>query len=178
MRGLIIPKQKFEIPETQPLIFLAGPIGGAPKWHDEAVEILNDLEPDILIASPRWEISDKIKKLVIPDSSKESFPRARLFERYYLEKSQKNGAMMFWLPGEIEHKCSKSYGAMTRFELGQVSADYRNNPKTKFCVGTDGNFSEFRTIEADLHLDAPNKEIQRTLESTCLEALRIMRESA
>lgn len=43
----------------------------------------------------------------------------------------------------------------------------------RFCVGSDGKFSELHTIEYDLKLDAPDKKIFKTLEETCIEALRL-----
>jgi hypothetical protein len=39
MAGVIIPKTYVTM-ITDPLIFLAGPILGAPNWQDKAIEIL------------------------------------------------------------------------------------------------------------------------------------------
>ena len=60
MGGLIVPK--YYLAHVGRLIFLAGPIKGAPNWQDNAIELILDLEPSLFIASPRWEVSDKISK--------------------------------------------------------------------------------------------------------------------
>lgn len=80
---------------------------------------------------------------------------------------------MFWLPGEYIHDHSKSYGAMTRVELGQWMTNYRNNRSVRFCVGSDGRFPELDTIKYDLSIDAPDKQVFSTLEETCDWAIRI-----
>ena len=38
---------------TGPVIFLAGPIQGAPLWQDQAITLLSTMAPHIHIASPR-----------------------------------------------------------------------------------------------------------------------------
>ena len=80
---------------------------------------------------------------------------------------------MFWLPGEQTHSCDKVYGATTRFELGYMLADYKNNRNMRFCVGSDGGFPELRTIKYDLSEDAPWVEVHTTLEATCAEAVKL-----
>ena len=65
---------------------------------------------------------------------------------------------------------------MTRLELGQWMTKYTYDPSIRFCVGSDGLFSELRTIAYDLQVDAPDKEIKKTLEETCVEALRLARQ--
>ena len=169
--GLVIPKIYIENIQT-PLIFLAGPIRGAPNWQDEAAEIIFSREPNLDVISPRRGVNDKILKY-LANGRNDFFPRQRAWERHYLDLSKRKGCVMFWLPGEIEHNCEKSYGAMTRLELGQLMTDYRHDNSTRFCVGSDGNFSELDTIVYDLALDAPDKRISPTLEETCTEAIKI-----
>ena len=169
--GLIIPN--IHIGNVYaPLIFLLGPIRGAPNWQDDVVEYILSRKPTLVVASPRREIGDKISQYVISGGNNR-FSRQREWERHYLEIARKKGCGMFWLPGEIEHNCDKSYGAMTRLELGQLMTLYKQDPSTRFCIGTDGNFSEFDTIQYDLSLDTPDKKIFSTLEETCDEAMRI-----
>ena len=171
MGKLIIPKTYVQELDT-PLIFLAGPIMSAPNWQDKAIEILFSLEDNLLIASPRRGIGENISKYVV-GGYENFFSRQREWERHYLDIASKNGAILFWLPGEAEHNCEKSYGAMTRLELGQWMTRYSYDKNVHFCVGSDGNFSELETIKYDLSLDAPDKKIIGTLEETCKEALRL-----
>ena len=152
---------------------MAGPIKGAPNWQDNAIELILDLEPSLFIASPRWEVSDKISKYVIKGDN-EYFHRARAWERYYFDLALEKGCVMFWLPTEQQHKCDKVYWAMTGFELGIINARYGVDKSLRFCIGTDGGFSEFRTIQYDLSIDAPGKLIFSNLEDTCREAISLV----
>lgn len=175
MGKVILPKTF--IPESEidrPLLFLAWPIRGAAKRQNEAIDILLAEEPDIMIASPRRkdEITDFVRdNLVEWDES--YFPRQRKRENYYLDIASRIWAILFWLPGEEIHKCEKSFGAMTRMELGQWMVHYHYNPDVRFCVGSDWNFSEMSTIQVDLDRYAPDKITTTTLQETCAEALRL-----
>mgnify|MGYP001563276918 CR=1 FL=1 len=81
---------------TEPVIFLAGPDTNAPDWHDEAIGYLFSHEKDLVIACPRRKIALAYSSLLL--SSDEKFPRARAWERHYLDLASKKGAIMFWLP--------------------------------------------------------------------------------
>ena len=175
MGKLIIPKTYIKNIDT-PLIFLAGPIKSAPNWHEKIIKILFSLKKDLIIASPKKEINDNLKKYLIINNEN-YFSRQRAWERHYLEIASKKGVILFWLPKEENHNCDKVYGAMTRVELGQWMTNYKHNENVNFCVGTDGKFSEIGTIIYDLSLDAPKKYIQTTLENTCIEALNLIETS-
>ena len=172
--GIIIPKiypAEIDIIDF-PIIFLAGPIKGAPNWQSEAAKILLSREPSLVIASPRKELGEDLNQFLISGRNG-VFPRQRTWERYYLDLASKTGAILFWLPGQAYFTPKKIYSAMTRLELGQWMANYRNDNSVRFCVGSDGNFPELDVIRYDLSQEAPDKEIKGTLEETCLEALRI-----
>ena len=171
MGKLIIPKTYIQ-DINFPLIFLAGPIRSAPNWQDEAIKILFSQESNLVIASPRREVRENISKYIVA-GDENYFSRQRAWERYYLDIASKAGAILFWLPGEAEHNCQKSYGAMTRLELGQWMTHYRYNKSARFCIGSDGKFSELDTIKYDLSMDAPNKRVISTLEETCKETIRL-----
>src|SRR3989338_828493 len=171
MARLIIPKTYLQ-ELGAPLIFLAGPIRSAPNWQDEAIESLFSQEPNVTIASPRRGIRDKIAPYILT-GDESYFPRQRAWERHYLDIAYKTGAILFWLPGEAEHDCQKVYGAMTRLELGQWMTRYYFDKNVRFCIGSDSQFPELNTVEFDLKMDAPDKDIKKTLEETCAEALRL-----
>ncbi len=171
MSKLIIPKTYVQ-ELGSPLIFLAGPIRSAPNWQDEAVELIFSQEPNLVIASPRRGIRDKIAQHVI-SGDETYFLRQRAWERHYLDVASKTGAILFWLPGETGHDCQKVFGAMTRVEIGQWMTRYDFDKNVRFCIGSDGRFPELHTIEFDLKMDAPDKDIKKTLEETCAEAVRL-----
>jgi len=170
MAGVIIPNTY--VRDVDKLVFLAGPIRGAPNWQDEAIRILSSKKPELTIATPRRGIREFFAGSVLSGDNT-YFKRQRLWERHYLEVASKRGAILFWLPGEAEHNCAKSYGAMTRLELGQWMTNYRHDNQVRFCVGSNGKFSELDIIRMDLALDAPDKRILGTLEETCDKALRL-----
>ena len=171
MSKLLIPKTYLkEI--GAPIIFLAGPIRGAPTWQDDAICYLFSQEPNLIIVSPRWGIRPAIADF-ITDGDESFFPRQRAWERHYLKIAGDTGVIMFWLPNEEVHDCKKAYGAMTRYELAQASTIYSMNKNYKFCVGSDGLFSELNTIQYDLSIDAPDIEVKGSLFETCDEALKI-----
>src|SRR3989344_2086457 len=136
--SVIIPKTYVRV--AKPLIFLAGPIRGAPNWQDEAIPMLLKKNPNIFIVSPRRGIRPAIETHILTGDEK-YFHRLRAWERHYLDIAGHNpdtkGVIMFWLPGETEHNCEKSYGAMTRVELGQAMESYRRDKRTRFCIGSD-----------------------------------------
>lgn len=173
MGSIIIPKNYVkEI--SSPLIFLAGPIRGAPNWQDTAIDIIFSKNMDVTIASPRRGVKASLL-LYLLNGDEIHFKRQRAWERHYLALASKTGTIMFWLPGEESHDCSKSYGAMTRLELGQWMIRYSQDKSVSLCIGSDGKFSELDTIKYDLSLDAPDKIIFGSLEETCSEALRLLR---
>jgi hypothetical protein len=174
MGKVIIPNRYVKDIET-PLIFLAGPIRSAPNWQDEAIDLLFSQDSDLVIASPRRGVRERIAPY-IAEGDENYFPRQRAWERHYLDIASKTGAILFWLPGEEEHDCKKVYGAMTRVEIGQWMTRYSVDNSVRFCVGSDGKFPELHTIQYDLSIDAPDKKIHSTLEETCDESIRLARQ--
>ena len=170
MQNIIMPKTRIKELQT-PLIFLAGPIRGAPNWHDDAIEIILSSAKNITVASPSRALKESLRGHLL--NGDESFHGQRAWERYYLDIASRNGTIMFWLPGEENHNCEKAYGAMTRIELGQWMTNYKHDKSLRIVMGSDGKFSELDTIKFDLSLDAPDKRILGSLEATCLEAIRM-----
>ena len=170
MKNIIIPKTRVENIDA-PLIFLAGPVKGAPGWRDAAIEIILSQNKEIVVASPDAELKKSLRTHLLRGD--EDFPRRRAWERHYLEVASKTGAIMFWLPEEVEHDCKKPYGSMTRIELGQWMTRYSYDRSVRLCFGSDGKFSELDIIKFDLSRDAPDKKIFGSLEETCREAVRI-----
>ena len=102
MGGLIVSKTNVKVDGS--IIFLAGPIRGAPNWQDLAVQFLLLRNSELFVASPRWEVGESVAKYVLP-GNQEYFSRARAWERHYFDLASKTGAVMFWLPGEANHDC-------------------------------------------------------------------------
>jgi hypothetical protein len=172
MPQILVPKAHVGDVE-HPLVFLAGPIKGAPCWHHDAILHLLSYGRDITIATPGRIESVPTSCVEHVAYSKQVFPRQRTWELQYFERAMRDGVVLLWLPGELNHKCEKSYGAMTRMELGEVLVHHYYTRHTRFCIGSDGKFSELSTITYDLEHFAPATSLQMTLEATCREAIRI-----
>src|SRR3989338_1010218 len=157
MGKVIIPKT-YIADVRNPLIFLAGPIRGAPNWQDVAIKILFSRNPNLTITSPRRGVRNEIAPYIL-EGDENHFSRQREWERHYLDAASKKGVILFWLPGEEKHDCEKVHGAMTRLELGQWMTNYKHDNSTQFCIGSDQKFPEINTISYDLKLDAPDKII-------------------
>ncbi|HLD00404.1 MAG TPA: hypothetical protein VJC39_01540 [Candidatus Nanoarchaeia archaeon] len=171
MARVIIPN--FSVSISEPLIYLAGPIRSAPNWQDEAIKLIFSVDENIAVASPRRGIRPPIFSYLASEEG--YFPRQRAWEIHYMNLAYKTGAILFWLPGEESHDCSKVYGAMSRFELGLWINEQRRNPGGNLCFGTDGKFPEWDTINYDLSIEMPDKIIYNTLEETCSEAVCLAR---
>ena len=61
---------------------------------------------------------------------------------------------------------------MTRVELGEWITERKYNPSINLIIGTDGNFSEFKTIRRDINQKIPNLVIYQTLEEVCQKATK------
>ncbi|PWU05346.1 MAG: hypothetical protein C5B51_14775 [Terriglobia bacterium] len=171
MAGLIIPKT-YVAKLDSPVIFLAGPLKTSSNWQDDAVDVLFSLEKNLSIVSPRKGVREGIANYIVSGDDY-FFPRPRAWERHYLDVASREGAVMFWLPGEAMHNHIKVYGAMTWFELGHCIADLRRGNNPRFCIGSDGHFPEIDILQYDLSIEAPEMSIKKTLDATCFEAIQI-----
>lgn len=120
----------FDAPERPtvegPLIFLAGPIQGAPLWQTEAISMIRTYSTTVHIASPRRR---KLERLIKPTASfaarfTESFVGEMYIEQVdwetrYLNRAAENGCILFWLAKEENHICTRAYAQTSRFELAE-----------------------------------------------------------
>jgi len=173
MFGIIYPNTYVEVKE--PIIFLAGPIGSAPKWHQEAIEFIMSKNLELIIASPSTTGHEKFTDYIL-EGDDTKWGRQRAWELHYIDLASKHGCLMFWLPGEAQHSCYKVYGGTTRLELGEAITDYKHDKSYRFCVGTNQQFPEAGPIHYDMLVKIPDKHasIKPTLEKTCEEAIMIV----
>ena len=161
MTGEIIypPTYKFV---SGPLIFLAGPIQGAPDWQKEAIRFIWDMSPKVHIASPRREYLDG-----------EFMYEAQVdWETSYLRRAAQNGVILFWLAKEVEHNCERAYAQTTRFELAEWKVRHERDG-VKMVVGIEDGFTNARYIRRRLSQDCPRVPIYNSLEFACGSAVRM-----
>lgn len=157
-----------------PVLFLAGPIRNAPKWHEDAVAILLEINREIFIAAPvrhlRWDLIQLAEK---DTGLYQQFERQRAWEQYYLYAAAQKGCIVFWLPKESECKddIHKVYAHITMMELGQWIARCKTNRGINLVIGTDGHFPEWSTIEFEIKTEIPHVRIFSTLKETLDAAL-------
>jgi hypothetical protein len=168
MGGVIIPYTKIEC--DSPIISLLGPGKGGGDWQYGAAEIIHQKDPDAIIALPLMDLSNIFTPVI---KGKQDFTSRRNWELHYLDYSIKNGAALFWFPKQTKEVPGKSYGLISIGELNYVTGIAKHFPDTSFCIGTDGEFTEWRTIEKDIKSRTPNIKIFNTLEETCDEAIKL-----
>lgn len=164
--------------ETQlPVIFFAGPIRNAPKWHDDAIELLVQRNDKLFAALPVRSVrADLAPHIISDDPTTEEFPRQRAWEQYYLYEAARSGCIIFWLPKEsaIKEHEGKVYAHITMMELGQWTVRAKHNPDIKIVIGTDGEFPEWSTISYELGTEIPHVPICYSLEETIATAVKLL----
>jgi hypothetical protein len=158
---LILPTTYFDV--KGPLVFLAGPIQGAPDWQTQAMALLRDLAPELHIASPRREYAP----------GEYSAERQVDWETHYLRRAASNGVILFWLAREVEHSCDRAYAQTTRFELAEWKVRHERD-QASVVVGIEPGFSGARYIRRRLFQDCPGVPIRESLAETCQALLSVL----
>ena len=145
---------------TTPVIFLAGPIQGADDWQAQAINIIHDSNPDIVIASPR---QDTIDSEFVWSSQVD-------WETHYLRTAGKNGVILFWLTKETHHDCSRPFALTSRFEIAEWKMRHERDG-AHLVVGIDPEFAGGRYIKLRFAQDCPDVPIYDSLEEACKKAI-------
>ena len=157
-RVTLTPPETIEI--DAPHIFLGGPIQGAPDWQAEAIDIIHDYDSDIVVASPRYDYSDR--KFV--------YEKQVDWETHYLRRAAKHGSILFWLANQVEATPSRSYGQTSRFEFGEWKKSHELG-QAKIAVGAEPDFGNVRYITRRLSQDCPEIKIHNNLVDLCKNAV-------
>lgn len=130
---LVCPNEYDGFKRDNVMVFLAGPIQGAPKWQEKMSEDLS-LIKDLLVCNPRRNKKD----------DKFDYNQQVTWESKYLNLSD---VIVFWIPKEYEKIEGRDYGQTTRIELGEWAC--KTNYK-KIIVGIDDSFTSKRYIKKRL----------------------------
>lgn len=127
-------------------VFLAGPIQGAPKWHEKAIEHLAKYVKDktFTVACPKknYQEGKFVYNLQVD------------WETHYLNAASKNGVIVFWLANEATKVEGRQYAQTTRFELAEWLTKASIDPSIQLMIGIENGFSGDRYIKQrakDLH---------------------------
>lgn len=150
--------------DTEPLIFLAGPIQGGPDWQTDAVAHMHGIDPSIAIASPRR------LALTRGEFDADMYHEQVTWEHRHLEMAATNGVILFWLAKEAEHRCDRAYAQTTRLELG-IALGWHQFRGSRVVVGVEGGFSNARYIRHTLANKYPGVPVLDSLQETCVTAV-------
>ena len=151
---------------VDPCVFLAGPIQGAPQWHDKAIEILGSQlhYTNTEIASPRT-----------PGPWHGQYEEQVEWETHYLQKASRTGVILFWLANKAEDHPDRCYGQTSRFEIGEWitkclwSRSTFDGRRKRLVIGIEPGFSGERYIRTRV---GKSFRIFDRLDETCHEVVK------
>jgi len=150
-----------EIVETEsPVIFLAGPIQGGPDWQPAAAELIHDLDPTLVVASPRKNYPEGTFV----------YERQVDWETHFLRLAGSTGVVAFWLAGQTEETPGRAYAQTTRFELAEWKMRHEYEG-VKLTIGIEEGFGNARYIRRRFAQDAPDVKIVDSLEELSRNAV-------
>jgi hypothetical protein len=149
-------------PVEGPIVFLAGPIQGAPDWQAEALYWFAAHAPALAVASPR------------------RLDRSRAFdyvaqvdwETHHLRRAAACGVILFWLAREAEHVPGRAYAQTSRFELAEWKVRHERDG-VRLAVGIEDGFSGARYIRHRLERDCPLIPLLSSLPAVCAAAVEL-----
>jgi hypothetical protein len=153
-----------------PAVFLAGPIQGAPDWQSQAARLIQELDPELHVCSPR-------RGEVGGDFDDEKHGVQVDWETEHLRRCAENGVILFWLPAQAYDVPGRQYAQTTRFELGNWEECARRR-EIKLVVGFGEGFSNARYLRRRLRQDCPQATVTRSLEELCVAAVEAARADA
>jgi len=165
------PPRRAKIPEIEPLVFLAGPIQGAPDWQKQAVDQFSDEWAGGLslhIANPRRENSTQQDF-----DTTEKYRKQTRWERAHLFRAMSIGANVFWLACrdlEIPYPKDRPYGQTTRFEFSMAYTEARAGRPIHISLGIEPGYKGSDKYYLDL-ADELNLPVYNALETTIADAL-------
>lgn len=146
-----------------PLVFLAGPIQGAPHWQADAIQWFAEYAPAFSVASPRRV-----------DRSRDFDYAAQVdWETHHLRSAATSGVILFWLAREVEHVPSRAYAQTTRFELAEWKVRHERDG-VRLAIGIEEGFSGARYIRHRFGQDCPGVPIVSTLVDVCAAAVALL----
>lgn len=155
-----------EIVETQsPVIFLAGPIQGGPNWQAKAASLIHDIDPELIVASPRKNYPEGTFV----------YEKQVDWETHFLRTAGRTGVIAFWLAAQVEETPGRAYAQTTRFELAEWKMRHEYEG-TKLTLGIEEGFGNARYIRRRFAQDAPEVAIADSLEDMCRNAVDLVRQ--
>ena len=167
-------------PGVKQVIFLAGPIQGAPDWQDVAIGWFKAHTNGLVIASPRT-----------PGPGWHGDYNGQVdWETFHLRRAAQTGMILFWLacpdpPSKWTNfvqaiklwkpkRIPRAYAQTSRFELGEWIGSIPCRSRPAIALGIEDGFTNERYIRRRLEQDHPGITIHNYLIDTCEWALENM----
>ena len=135
---------EINISDTTPLIFLEGPVQGAPDWQTPLAKKLLAARGDIAVASPRPTPDHELAFTSKDEATKERTSDKQVAWEYLARSLAMDlgGIVMWWAPQDasIPYKQGRVYGKTSNIETGEVWGWKRANPDFPFTLGYDPAF--------------------------------------
>jgi hypothetical protein len=142
-----------------PLVFLAGPIQGAPDWQAVAISWFTANAPTLTIASPRRDYAP----------GEFDYAAQVDWESHHLRRAASCGVILFWLAREAIVVPDRSYAQTTRFELAEWKIRHERDG-TRMVVGIEDGFSGARYVRQRFGQDCPWVPLASSLIEACRRA--------
>ncbi len=136
--------EPIEIPYSMPLIFLEGPVQGAPDWQEEFAEALIARNDNVAVATPRplQEHEDALRSSN-EEIAEQASDRQVAYEYYARMRTFQFGAYALWWAAQdptIPYKEGRVYGKTTNVEIGELWGIHLLHPDFPMVIGYDPEF--------------------------------------
>lgn len=134
MGEIISPRQDRPLTDDEELMFLAGPIQGAPDWQADFANKIIERRPGVVVATPRASIDTKSKEF--------DFNAQVDWEDKHLWRAAKLGGIVFYFAAQdksLPYREGRAYAQTTRIELGKILG-WRKFMPLNVAVGFDANY--------------------------------------
>lgn len=130
---LMTPPHLTGVDESLPVVFIAGPIQGAPDYQTPFAQQLISRHDSLFVASPR--------RLSIDNEF--DYDQQVLWEQVNLGRAAFNGVIAFWIAAQdysLSYDSGRAYAQTTRFEFGQALGRKAERPAIKVQIGIDSDY--------------------------------------
>lgn len=138
--------QPIILPENTPLVFLEGPVQGAPDWQTPFAHTLLDTVPGIAVASPRaTEAHQENFRSKDSDIKAQTSERQVAYEFLARRLAFHYGTIAMWYASQdptIPYPTGRRYAKTTQIENGEVWGVLATQPDYPLIVGFDEEFVE------------------------------------
>lgn len=132
----INPTSTEKIQQDVPVVFLAGPVQGAPDWQSDIAAALNNFHPELVAASPR--VPSKLDAAFV-------YGEQVAWEKHYLKRAAKNGCIVFWWCAQdpsLPYEPGRAYAQTTRFEFGRAIGWKDYDASVGIVCGIDPDYAK------------------------------------